>query len=335
MQAATCCKSAWIVDLLISLLSLVSGLVLLVAAGDILVRGAVKIATSLDVSPLIIGLTIIAMGTSAPELLVGINAVLAGVPELALGNVVGSNTANVLLVVGIPAMIYPVACSTPRLGRNLIFMLAASALVVAMGVFPGYIGFLQAVLLLAGLAGFLIWSATRAKHGVVMADDADLAETAKKDSTAKALLFLVLGLVGLPLGADLLVDGAVAIARSLHVSEAVIGLTLVAIGTSLPELVTALAAAWRGHSEVAIGNVIGSNVFNLLGILGGTAMFGSIPIPPAFLHVDFPIMIGSSLLLLPFVLARAAIGRMTGALMLGGYIAYMLFLSQTAQQGAL
>ncbi len=311
--------------MILSIVSVIAGLVLLVAAGDILVRGAVRLATGLGVSSVVIGLTVVAMGTSLPELLVGVNAVLNGVPDLALGNVVGSNIANVLLVVGLPAILRPVVCSAPRLGRNLSVMLAGSVALFLIGLTRGAIGKVEAIILLSGFAGFIYWSLTHAM-GARDPAAADLAEAAQGDSVTKAGLFVVLGLIGLPIGADLLVHGAVDIARAFHVSEAVIGLTLIAIGTSLPELATSLAAAWRGHLDVAIGNVIGSNIFNVLAILSGTALVGTIPISDAFMLFDLPVMLASSALLVPFIRQRGMIGRATGAAMLAGYVIYILLL---------
>lgn len=311
--------------MIVSLLYAIAGLVLLVAAGDILVRGAVRLATGLGISSMIIGLTVVAMGTSMPELLVGVNAVLAGVPDLALGNVVGSNIANVLLVVGLPALLQPVACCAPRLGRNLGVMLAATASLFVFGFVTGQVGRTEASILLAGFSAFILWSIRYALQSRDAEVD-EMTEAAKHDPLIKAIAFVILGLIGLPLGADLLVDGAVDIARALHVSEAVIGLTLIALGTSLPELATALAAAWRGHLDVAIGNVIGSNIFNMLAILGGTAMVGAVPIPPEFMAFDIPVMLAASCILIPFIYRRHAVGRLTGVAMLLAYIAYILLL---------
>ena len=318
-----------------ALLEVLGGLVLLVLAGDGLVRGAVTLATKLGVPTLIISLTIIAFGTSAPELVVGVDAVLAGSPTLALGNVVGSNIANVLLVIGLPAVIAPVACCAPRLGRNFIMMFTATMVVVFLAQ-DGLVSMVDAIILVSGLLAFLGYSAYRAhKHrqetnGAIDDEDdyADEDDIEPVGSAWVAGLLLVGGLVGLAIGADLLVNGSVTIARSLGVSEAVIGLTLVAIGTSLPELVTALAAAFRGHSEVAMGSVIGSNMFNLLGILGISGIVGHIPVPLGFMELDFWVMAGSSLLLAPFIRMRGRITRPIGLAMVGAYTYYMFTLAQ-------
>ena len=314
-------------------LQAVGGLVLLVLAGDFLVRGSVSLAKRSGVPVLIIGLTIVAFGTSAPELVVGVEAVLVGAPTLALGNVVGSNIANVLLVVGLPALVAPMTCTAPRLTKNLMIMLGATAVFIALAFTGGY-SWWQGLILLALLAAFLLYSAHRARTHT---DDCDptLAELEDEaegqgDTAAIAVLFVLGGLLGLAVGANLLVNGSVTIARALGVSEAVIGLTLVAIGTSLPELVTAVAAAVRNHCDVAVGNVIGSNIFNLLGIIGISSLFGPIPVPDVFLRVDLWVMAAASMALLPYCLYRAVIGRWTGVLMVASYAAYLIYLTHSS-----
>ncbi len=315
-------------------IEVVVGLVLLVIAGDILVRGAVSIARNAGISKLIIGLTIVAFGTSAPELFVGVDAVLGNAPTLAIGNVVGSNIANVLLVVGLPAIIAPMTCDAPRLGRNLALMLIATILFIGIG-FTGSIGWQQGLILLTSLTLFLVYSGMRARHGCeneILADMDELQETPDKYSIAIALVLG--GLIGLAFGADLLVGGSVEIARDFGISEAVIGLTLVALGTSLPELVTALVAAIRGHCEVAVGNVIGSNIFNLLGIMGVTSLVGTVPVPDSFLHVDMWVMLASSMLLIPFTRMRKQVGKASGFVMVLLYIGYIVYLANSAESAS-
>lgn len=316
-------------------IQVVAGLVLLVFAGDFLVRGAVSLAQRAGVSKLIIGLTIVAFGTSAPELVVGVDAVLKGAPTLAIGNVVGSNIANVLLVVGLPAIIAPMTCDAPRLGRNLMIMLVATALFIGLG-HTGSFGFKEGLILFIFLILFLVYSGMRAK---TMPCDLEPMEEVegfqeKPDSYGLAGILVLGGLIGLGIGADLLVVGSVEIARDFGVSEAVIGLTLVAIGTSLPELVTALVAAVRGHCDVAVGNVIGSNLFNLLGIMGITAMVGTVPVPDSFLEVDLWVMLGASMLLIPFCRLRSKVGKISGVAMVTMYIAYMVYLAHSDQSAA-
>jgi len=313
----------------------VAGLVLLVFAGDFLVRGAVSLAQRAGISKLIIGLTVVAFGTSAPELVVGIDAVLKDAPTLALGNVVGSNIANVLLVVGLSAIIAPMTCDAPRLGRNLMFMLVATGLFIGLA-HTGTIGLKEGIVLLVFLSLFLIYSGMRSK---TLPGDLEPLECVegfqdKPDSYMLSAGLVVGGLIGLAIGADLLVKGAVFIARDYGVSEAVIGLTLVALGTSLPELVTAVVAAVRGHCDVAVGNVIGSNLFNLLGIMGITSIVGPIPIPESFLNVDLWVMLGSTLLLVPFCHLRSKVGKLSGVAMVSLYVAYIVYLAHSYESAA-
>ncbi len=314
---------------------IIIGLVLLLFAGDFLVRGAVSLAQRFGVPTLIIGLTIIAFGTSAPELVVGVDAVLTDAPTLALGNVVGSNIANILLVIGIPAFIAPMTCSAPKMGRNMIIMIAAGVIFFFMAS-SGAITSSNGLLLLTLLICFLLFSAFQGKKSKgdaeLIAEYEELAE--EPVSYGKAAFLIIIGLVGLSFGADLLVSGSVNVARSLGVSEAVIGLTLVAIGTSLPELVTAIVAAVRGHCDVAVGNVIGSNIFNTLGIMGVASLFGDIPVPDSFIEFDLWIMLGASLLLIPYYKTRKHVGKLSGLIMILMYGGYMYYLTQSADSAS-
>ncbi len=309
-----------------------AGLIILILGGDFLVRGAVTLAQRFNISKLVIGLTIVAFGTSAPELMVGVEAVLKGAPTLALGNVVGSNIANILLVVGLPALVAPMACTAPRLTRHMVMMVGSILLLIAFS-FAGPITFWHGGILFALLVGFLIYSGFRSRQ-----HDADLpdpltdfdAVDAKPGTPLMSSLLIVGGLIGLVLGANLLVDGSVTIARSMGISEAVIGLTLVAIGTSLPELATSLAAALRRHCDVAVGNVIGSNIFNTLGIVGVSSFFGDIPVPEEFLQFDLWVMLVASLSIIPFALFRTRIGRASGVIFIGAYLVYLALLAHGA-----
>ncbi len=313
------------------------GLFILVGAGDVLVKGAVNLALRLGIPALIVSLTVVAFGTSAPELLISVKAVLEDAPGIALGNVVGSNIANILLVLGIPALLVGLHTADSDTRRSYVQMIAATGLFIVV-CFLGPITWIHGLVLLAALA-WMLWDAiaearahkreTRAAAEAAAADDADLEEVEGADPNlpwTKVLLFLGLGLVGLPLGADLLVDGAVNIARGFGVSETVIGLTLVAFGTSLPELAAVVAAAYRGHGDVALGNVIGSNMFNLLAIIGAAALVGDLAVPPALLRFDLWIMAGASLLLLPIVYLHWNIGRMLGGLLTALYGVYVVAL---------
>lgn len=311
--------------MLLASLQALLGLGLLVIAGDILVRGAAALAEIFGVPALLVGLTIVAFGTSAPELFVGVEAVLIGAPTLAIGNVVGSNIANALLVVGLPALIAPLTCSAPRLNRNIAVMVGASLLFIVFAL-DGVFDFRDGTILLAGLVLFLVWSGHRARKDPKAAEallDFESEIEATRSRPLLAAVFVLAGLGGLVFGADLLVEGSVRIARGVGVSEAIIGLTLVAVGTSLPELATSVAAALRGHCDVALGNVIGSNIFNVLGIMGVTAMVGQVPVPESFLRVDLWVMLASSLALLPFTMRRSAVRRRAGAALLVLYSAYI------------
>lgn len=307
------------------------GLVILLLAGDALVRGAVNLSLRVGIPALIVSLTVVAFGTSAPELLVSVNAVLADKPGLALGNIVGSNIANVLLVLGIPAILSVLHTSGCRCSKSYIQMLGASVLFIALA-FRGSLDWIAGAILLCAL-GLMLADAfrdtmahRRGVNGRGPADVDDIEDLEGVDPDMpwwQIITFLVLGLVGLPLGADILVDNASILAMRYGVSEAVIGLTLVAVGTSLPELATTVMAALRKQADVALGNVIGSNMFNLLGIIGVAALVGRIPVDPQFLRFDLWIMLGTSLLLVPFVFFRFDIGRVAGIALTSLYLAYV------------
>jgi len=307
------------------------GLVILLLAGDALVRGAVNTSLRLGVPALIVSLTVIAFGTSAPELLVSFNAVLKGEAGLALGNVIGSNTANILLVLGVPAIISGLHVSQCDSRRNYVMMICVSLLFIALA-FRGGFDLLAAIILLGFLAYVLgdMFVATRSHRRALAAledDPDDLAAVEGADSDMpwwQITAFLVLDLVGLPLGAELLVDNATIIAHHYGVSDSVIGLTLVAVGTSLPELATTVMAAIRRQADVALGNVIGSNIFNLLAIIGITSLVAPIPVDPEFLQFDLWVMLAASLLLGPFVLMCRDIGRLWGVTLTACYMFYVL-----------
>ncbi len=300
------------------------GLLILMFAGDALVRGAVNLSLRMGVPALIVGLTVVGFGTSAPELLVSIKAALEGAPGIALGNVVGSNIANVLLILGIPALIATLHTADHDTRKSFLVMIAASVLFIALA-FTGTFEPLAGVVLLGALA-LILWDAGRdaVKHRKANAAcEAEEVEGADPDMPWwKIGMFLALGLVGLPLGADLLVDNAVIIARDFGVSDTVIGLTLVAIGTSLPELATTVMSTLRKQSDVALGNVIGSNYFNLCGIIGVTTLVAPVPVEATFLSRDLWVMLGASLMLIPFVFLGKNITKLWGLLLLGLYVLY-------------
>ncbi len=307
------------------------GLVILLLAGDALVKGAVNLSLRLGVPALIVSLTIVAFGTSAPELLIAIQAIHDGAPGLALGNVVGSNTANVLLVLGLPALIATFHTSECDTRKNYLFMMFATLLFIAM-CFLGPITWIHGVVLLAAL-GFVLSDSflearshrRESKIACLTADDLEEIEGADLDMPWWQIgVFMVLGLIGLPLGANLLVEGAVNIATDYGVSDTVIGLTLVAVGTSLPELATTVMAAIRRQADVALGNVIGSNMFNLLAIIGIASFVGDIPVADGILRFDLWVMLASSALLIPFVFFKQNITKGWGVLLSAAYAAYVV-----------
>ena len=308
------------------------GLVILLLAGDALVRGAVNLSLRLGVPALIVSLTIVAFGTSAPELLIAIKAVADNADGIALGNVVGSNTANILMVLGIPAIIATLHTSGCDSRKSYVLMLMASVLFIGLAM-CGTLTIWSGLVLLTALALFLAdaFRDARAHRKNCCGDQEDevLDGLEEADPTMplwKIGIYLVLGLIGLPLGADLLVDNATIIARMYHVSEPVIGLTLVAIGTSLPELATTVMATLRKQADVALGNVIGSNMFNLLAIIGIATFIGPISVDPEFLRFDLWVMLAASLLIFPFVFLKKDITRPWGFGLAGLYIAYLLVL---------
>ena len=298
------------------------GLIVLLVAGDLLVRGAVNFSLKIKIPAFIVSLTVVALGTSAPELLVAIRAILDNSPGIALGNVVGSNIANVFLVLGIPALIAGINTRECNTRKNYVFMMIATVIFLSLA-FIGNFSLPQGILFLILLALFLLITA---RDTLKMQNKTSNLEVENADPTLvfwKIILFLSLGFIGLPIGADILVKNASFIAKSYGLSDEVIGLTLVALGTSLPELATTLMAALRKQAEVALGNVIGSNIYNLFAIVGITTMFGDIPIAPSFFNFDFWIMFGAGIVLFPFVYMRVNINRLWGAFLTLTYAAYL------------
>ncbi|MCA3455388.1 MAG: calcium/sodium antiporter [Rhodobacter sp.] len=295
----------------------VIGLLGLFFGGEYLVRGASSIARTYRISPMVIGLTIVGFGTSAPELLVSVQAALAGQPAIAIGNVLGSNIANILLILGISAVIAPLILPMRKLWRDLGFMLLATAVIWAM-LLDGDITRLDGVLLLAGL---IVFVAVAFLTGKAEPDDA-----LPLPPVWQAALMTLGGLVVLVIGARLLVDSATTIARTYGISEAVIGLTIVAVGTSLPELATSVVAALRKQTEIAVGNIVGSNIFNIFGILGLTAVIAPIPAEARFVSIDMPWAAAAAIGLTVVAALMGGLPRIAGVVLLaayGGYLALM------------
>lgn len=315
--------------MLLSWVSFIVGLVLLVAAAEALVRGAVAMADRLGVSPLVIGLTVVAFGTSAPELVVCVQAALEGSGGLVYGNVIGSNIANIMLILAFAALIQPVHAELKPFVREAAVLVLATLLMVAFTWGWG-VGRLEGGIMLAGLASYLLWSYMRERRAAVevRAAAAEIEElsTLQHKSWWVIIGATVIGLIGVIAGARFLVTGATAIARDWGVSEEVIGLTMVAIGTSLPELATVVAASIKKQNDVALGNVVGSNVFNILGIMGVAALVKPSEAPVQIMMFDAWVMLGVTLLLVPFFLSGRQLSRPEGGLLLGGYAAYIAVL---------
>ncbi|MEJ8472656.1 calcium/sodium antiporter [Roseibium algae] len=323
--------------MLFDYVSLAGGLVVLIIAGDILVRGSVGVAQRLGIPNLVIGLTIVAFGTSAPELVISLKAATEGAGGIAIGNVVGSNIANVLLVLGMPAMIAATPCGEDGATKNAIFMFAVSIIFVILCFFSP-LGLISSLILLALLAVFLGDSALSAlKHRKEKkASDFAAAKIAEEegnegledvegvpDAMAVAGVYIVLGLIGLPLGAHFTIEGATSVAQDWGVSDAVIALTVIALGTSLPELATTVMAAVRQHGAVAIGNVIGSNIFNLVAIMGITTAVVPVDVPAEILKFDIWVMLACAMLLLGLAARRVCLGRVSGFVLFSSYCLYI------------
>ncbi len=305
------------------------GLLLLVIGGDGFVRGAVAIARRAGLSPLLIGLTLVGFGTSTPELLTSVQAALAGSPGIAVGNVVGSNIANILLILGVASILHPVHTSARAFARDGTVMMLAAIACVAIALW-GELGRGPGLALVAALVAYLVYTylherAVPDASAAMHAAEADIAPVPQR--LWPALLITIGGLGATIIGARLLVDSAIALALAFQISETVIGLTVVAIGTSLPELVVSVMAALRRQGDVAFGNIVGSNIYNVFGILGITALIKPIPIPPEILAVDIWVMLGATVLLLVFAITGWRVNRLEGAAFLAAYAAYMAFLS--------
>ena len=298
------------------------GLVLLLGGGEALVNGSVSVAIRLRVSPLLVGLLFIGFGTSAPELAACIDAALAGAPAIAVGNIVGSNIANILLVIGLSAVILPVVTPKTAWRRDGIFLILASLLLVG-AVLAGDIARWTGLFFLVLLLGYMIFCCLTDRVGQSTSDIEATQISQRPISLLMASALALGGLAGVLIGADMLVGSAIVLAKKLEVSEALIGLTLVAIGTSLPELVTCVIAALRRHGDIALGNIVGSNIFNSLGIAGATAIVVPIEVPTEIARLDIWIMLGAVLLLGAFARTNWRGSRQEGAIFLLAYAAYL------------
>lgn len=309
-------------------LILVAGLVLLIIGAELLVRGAARLAASFGVPALVVGLTVVAFGTSAPELAVSVKSAWSGQAELAVANVVGSNIFNILFILGLAAVVAPLIVAKQLIRQDVPIMIAVSLMAVLMTM-NGSVGKLEASALVFGLliyTGFLFFQGR--KRGSDRADD----EVGELIKTARPLwhnlVLVVIGLLLLVMGARWLVSSAVEIASALGVSEAVIGLTIVAAGTSLPEVMTSIVATLKGERDIAIGNVVGSNIFNILCVLGVSALVSPVPLlaGPQLAQIDLPVMLGVAVLCMPFFFTGSIVNRFEGIVFLTVYIAYVWYL---------
>jgi cation:H+ antiporter len=312
--------------MLLDLGILALGVAILAVGADVFVRGSSTVAERFGISPFVIGLVIVGFGTSTPELAVNLSAALKGSTDIAVGNVVGSNIANVGVILGIAALITPLVVHLRMVKVELPLMIAVSVglWVLALG---GSITRWEGVLMLVGFVGFLLFLLKTSKGEPADVRAEFEGEVKPVRSATATTAFIVGGLAMLMGGGYLCVDAAVGLARGLGMSELVIGLTIVAVGTSLPELASSAMAAWRGHTDIAIGNVIGSNIYNVLCILGITAVIEPLPTSGAtVMWLDLPVMIGFALVLVPMMLIGMRISRLSGVLLLVGYAAYVWYL---------
>ncbi len=323
-----------------SLVTFAAGLILLVLGAGALVRGASKLALSFGISPLVVGLTIVAFGTSAPELAVSVGAVLDAKTDLAVGNVVGSNILNVLFILGLSALIAPLVVNIQLIRQEVPVMLGASLLLLALGM-DGRLSMTDGGLLFALLLAYTAFLVVQSRRETQAARD-EFAEAVKAaepgawDSHWAAQIGLIgVGLAGLVAGSDFLVQAAVSFAKAMGVSDLVIGLTIVSAGTSLPEAATSIAAAFKGERDIAVGNVVGSNTFNILGCLGVSGLVSGdlgLVMAPSLLSFDIWVMLAVALACLPVFMTGREIARWEGGIFLGYYAAYVAYLTLAAQQ---
>lgn len=316
-------------DTLINLLLIAVGIVLLYFGGEWLVRNAVVLARGWGISPVAVGLTVVAFGTSSPELAASLSAALAGSSQIAVGNVVGSNIFNILVILGLTALIAPIAVQAQFIKREVPIMIAVALLAAALLYFGNDVNRLEGVLLIALMVGYvvLLFRLSQGENAAVQSEyQEEYGDGQTPKATWRTYVGVAIGLALLAVGARVLVMGAVDLARGFGLPELLIGLTIVAAGTSLPEVAASVVAALRRHPDIALGNIVGSNIFNILSILGITALVQPISIPWQTIQRDVWVMLAVSLLLLPFLMSGSRLGRREGALFLVGYIVYVGFL---------
>lgn len=320
----------------LTIIFFIGGLVILILGADLLLRGATRLAAAFGISALAIGLTIVTLGTASPEIAVSLQAAVGGQADLTLGNVLGSNIFNILFILGITAIVAPLVIAEQLIRMDAPIMLAASFLVLALAL-DGKLGLLDSLILLACLIAYIIFALrqSRAESKKVQNEYAEEFAQKQPRTTKNTLINILLILIGLGLlaaGSRWLVDSAVVIARALRVSELIIGLTIVAVGTSLPEVTTSMIAALKKESDIAVGNAVGSNIFNLLGVLGSGALLapGGIPVAASILRFDFLVMVFVALVSLPIFYIDNRISRVEGSILLAYYLLYTAYIVMRA-----
>jgi len=306
-------------------LLLLGGFVVLLAGGEILVRGATALALRFNISTLVVGVTVVSFGTSAPELVISLKAALSGHPDISIGNIIGSNIANLALVLGLTAAIFHIKVSKYTIKIDWPVMMIAS-LVFTWFIWDGALVRWEGIIFVIAITAFVTWLIRKSRKEEIAraADQAKFIENQSHSSVPKIILFLIAGCVGLAFGAEWLVNGATGIATSMGISEAVISLTVIAFGTSVPELATSIIALVKKQSDISIGNLIGSNIFNILGILGITALFTDIKdFDPRLLDYDIWWMLGISFIALIFMVSHQQVRRSEGIVLLGLYVTYI------------
>jgi cation:H+ antiporter len=312
-------------------LLIVGGLLGLVFGGDLLVRGAVDLARRIGLSPLIIGLTLVGFGTSTPELVTSLQAAFVGSPGIAVGNVVGSNIANILLILGVASLLAPVVIDQAAFKRDGTVLVLSTLMCLGAALFGRFTPAIGVFFVLT-LIAYLVFTVSKERQAGVTQPETEVVggRSVQTGNVWKDLAFVAAGLTLTILGARFLVFGAIDVAQAFRVSETVIGLTIVAVGTSLPELVTTIAAARRNQSDIAFGNIVGSNIFNVLFILGATALIHPIAVPASIAKFDIWVMTGATTLLLLMAVRRWRINRVEGGVLLGAYVAYSVWLGLMA-----
>lgn len=319
----------------LSILRFVAGLVFLVVGAELLVRGASKLATAAGISPLVVGLTVVAFGTSSPEVAASLAAAVQGQGDIAFGNVIGSNIFNILLILGLSAIVAPLIVAIQLVRIDVPIMIGSAVALVVMGL-DGRIGRVDGLILFGSLVVYIVYTLRASRREGAQTNEREEARARGGKAIALNLLWVVLGLAVLVLGARWLVDGAVAAARAFGVSELVISLTIIAAGTSLPEVAASLIAAFRGQRDIAVGNVVGSNIFNILCVMGLAGLLSPDGVPAArsAMVFDIPVMLAASVACLPIFFSGFRIDRWEGFLLFGYYCAYVAFVLLAAAEHA-